>query len=67
MKVYIIILKKNLMHLLIEKFKIKDEIRKNLIPFGIKPKCIFNKVSQETRFICFEYNVVKISNNKKLK
>jgi len=39
----------------IVKYKIKDEIRKRSIPLGIRPKRIFNKVSQEMIFIFPEY------------
>ncbi|KAL6630264.1 hypothetical protein U3516DRAFT_889211, partial [Neocallimastix sp. 'constans'] len=45
----------------IAKHKIKIEIRKNLIPLGmgIKPKRIFDEVSQEMVFIYPEYNAIK--------
>eukprot|EP00833_Pecoramyces_ruminatium_P015376 jgi/Orpsp1_1/1189408/evm.model.d7180000071837.1 len=43
----------------IMKHKIKDKIRKNSIPFEIKPKRIFNEVSQEMGYICPEYNSIK--------
>jgi len=55
MKVYIIFLKKNLM----QNIKNKDEIRKRFVSLSIKPKCIFNEVSQEMRFKCSEYNTIK--------
>ena len=41
------------------KHKIKDEIRKNPVLFDVKPKRIFNKVSQEMGFICPEYDTIK--------
>jgi len=41
------------------KHTIKDEIRNSLIPLSIKPKLIFNEVSQEMRFICLEYDAIK--------
>ncbi|KAG4108085.1 hypothetical protein H8356DRAFT_1416434 [Neocallimastix lanati (nom. inval.)] len=37
------------------KHKIKEEIKKNSIPMDIKPKHIFNAVSQEMGLICPEY------------
>ncbi|KAL6602089.1 hypothetical protein U3516DRAFT_67470 [Neocallimastix sp. 'constans'] len=53
MKVYIIILKKNLMHLYqLQSIKFNDDVRKSSIPLGIKPKPIFNEISQEMGFIC---------------
>ena len=39
--------------------KIKDGIEKNSIPFGIKIKLLYNKISKEMRFICPEYNSIK--------
>ncbi|KAL6593504.1 hypothetical protein U3516DRAFT_804873 [Neocallimastix sp. 'constans'] len=39
----------------VAKHKIKEEIKKNSIPMDIKPKHIFNAVSQEMGLICPEY------------
>jgi len=39
--------------------KIKDGIEKSSIPFGIKIKLLYNKISKEMRFICPEYNSIK--------
>jgi len=39
--------------------KIKDGIEKNSIPFSIKIKLLYNKISKEMRFICPEYNSIK--------
>ncbi|KAL6632215.1 hypothetical protein U3516DRAFT_792336 [Neocallimastix sp. 'constans'] len=39
----------------VTKHKIKEEIKKNSIPMDIKPKHIFNVVSQEMGLICPEY------------
>ncbi|ORY20446.1 hypothetical protein LY90DRAFT_516785 [Neocallimastix californiae] len=41
------------------KHKIKEEIKKNSIPMDIKPKHIFNAVSQEMGLICPEYNTIR--------
>ncbi|KAG4093814.1 hypothetical protein H8356DRAFT_1428516 [Neocallimastix lanati (nom. inval.)] len=41
------------------KHKIKDEIKKSLIPSDIKSKRIFDKISQEIRYICPEYKTIK--------
>jgi len=41
------------------KHKIKDEIKKSLIPSDIKSKRIFNKISQEIVYICPEYKTIK--------
>ena len=38
----------------IMKHKIKDEIEKNSIPFGIKIKPLYNKISKEMGLICPE-------------
>ena len=43
----------------IMKHKIKDGIEKSSIPFGIKIKLLYNKISKEMRFICSEYNSIK--------
>ena len=59
MKVYIIISKKKLMCLSVAKHKIKEEIKKNSIPMDIKPKHIFNAVSQEIGLICSEYGTIR--------
>ncbi|ORY10454.1 hypothetical protein LY90DRAFT_518700 [Neocallimastix californiae] len=48
------------------KHKIKEEIKKNSIPMDIKPKHIFNAVSQEMGLICPEYSTLD-PNNKKYK
>ena len=39
--------------------KIKDGIEKNSIPFGIKIKHIYNKISKEMGLIYPEYNLIK--------
>jgi len=39
--------------------KIKDEIKKSSIPFGIKIKPLYNKISNEMGFICPKYNSIK--------
>ncbi|ORY37164.1 hypothetical protein LY90DRAFT_511356 [Neocallimastix californiae] len=43
----------------VAKHKIKEEIKKNLIPMNIKPKHIFNVVSQEMGLICPEYSTIR--------
>jgi len=43
----------------IMKHKIKDEFEKSSIPYGIKIKPLYNKISKEMRFICPEYNSIK--------
>ncbi|KAG4092093.1 hypothetical protein H8356DRAFT_1322114 [Neocallimastix lanati (nom. inval.)] len=43
----------------IMKHKIKNGIEKSSIPFGIKIKPLYNKISKEMRFICQEYNSIK--------
>ena len=43
----------------ITKHKIKEEIRKSSIPMDLKPKHIYNEVSQEMGFICPEYNSIR--------
>jgi len=52
------------------KYKIKDGIGKSSIPFGIKTKSLYNKISKEMGLICPEYNSIKsqisINLNKKL-
>ncbi|KAG4083009.1 hypothetical protein H8356DRAFT_1383049 [Neocallimastix lanati (nom. inval.)] len=40
------------------KHKIKDEIKKSLIPSDIKSKRIFDKISQEIVYICPEYKTI---------
>jgi len=66
MKIYIIILKKNLTHPYRLQIKIKDNLRKNSIPMSIKLKFIFNKVSQEMVCICSEYIVIKSQITRKI-
>ncbi|KAG4100397.1 hypothetical protein H8356DRAFT_1422877 [Neocallimastix lanati (nom. inval.)] len=41
------------------KHKIKDGIEKSSIPFGIKIKPLYNKISKEMELICPEYNSIK--------
>ncbi|KAG4095231.1 hypothetical protein H8356DRAFT_1427120 [Neocallimastix lanati (nom. inval.)] len=41
------------------KHKIKDRIEKSSIPFGIKIKPLYNKISKEMELICPEYNSIK--------
>ncbi|KAL6613572.1 hypothetical protein U3516DRAFT_826796 [Neocallimastix sp. 'constans'] len=43
----------------IMKHKIKDGIEKSSIPFGIKIKPLYNKISKEMGLICPEYNSIK--------
>ncbi|ORY70701.1 hypothetical protein LY90DRAFT_504035 [Neocallimastix californiae] len=43
----------------VAKHKIKEEIKKNSIPMDIKPKHIFNSVSQEMGLICPEYSTIR--------
>ncbi|KAL6593465.1 hypothetical protein U3516DRAFT_767393, partial [Neocallimastix sp. 'constans'] len=43
----------------IMKHKIKNGIEKSSIPFGIKIKPLYNKISKEMRFICPEYYSIK--------
>ncbi|KAL6604341.1 hypothetical protein LY90DRAFT_507256 [Neocallimastix californiae] len=43
----------------IMKHKIKDGIEKSSIPFGIKIKPLYNKISIEMGLICPEYNSIK--------
>ncbi|ORY70832.1 hypothetical protein LY90DRAFT_503935 [Neocallimastix californiae] len=35
------------------------ELKKSSIPYGIKIKPLYNKISKEMRFICLEYNSIK--------
>ncbi|KAG4085591.1 hypothetical protein H8356DRAFT_1335293 [Neocallimastix lanati (nom. inval.)] len=35
------------------------ELKKSSIPYGIKIKPLYNKISKEMRFICSEYNSIK--------
>ncbi|KAG4088971.1 hypothetical protein H8356DRAFT_1346427 [Neocallimastix lanati (nom. inval.)] len=35
------------------------ELKKSSIPYGIKIKSLYNKISKEMRFICSEYNSIK--------
>ncbi|KAG4101344.1 hypothetical protein H8356DRAFT_1422173 [Neocallimastix lanati (nom. inval.)] len=35
------------------------ELKKSSIPYGIKIKPLYNKISKEMRFICPEYNSIK--------
>ncbi|KAG4090664.1 hypothetical protein H8356DRAFT_1409679 [Neocallimastix lanati (nom. inval.)] len=51
--------KEKLMCLSVAKHKIKEEIKKNSIPMDIKPKHIFNAVSQEMGLICPEYSTIR--------
>jgi len=39
--------------------RIKNEIRKSSISLGIKPRRIFNEISQEMGLICPEYDAIK--------
>ncbi|ORY28868.1 hypothetical protein LY90DRAFT_513015 [Neocallimastix californiae] len=60
MKVYITISKKEIdVPISVAKHKIKEEIKKNSIPMDIKPKHIFNAVSQEMGLICPEYSTIR--------
>ncbi|KAG4095090.1 hypothetical protein H8356DRAFT_1427269 [Neocallimastix lanati (nom. inval.)] len=43
----------------VAKHKIKEEIKKNSIPMDIKPKHIFNAVSQEMGLICPQYSTIR--------
>jgi len=43
------------------KHKIKNEIRKSSIPFDLKPKRIFDEISQDMGCHCCEYKTVKSS------
>ncbi|ORX76575.1 hypothetical protein BCR32DRAFT_303757 [Anaeromyces robustus] len=43
----------------IVKHKMKNEIRKSSFPFDIKPKRIYEEISQEIGYICPEYNTIK--------
>jgi len=45
--------------LFIMKHKIKDGVEKSSIPFGIKIKSLYNKISNEMGLICPEYNSIK--------
>ncbi|ORY36956.1 hypothetical protein LY90DRAFT_511382 [Neocallimastix californiae] len=47
------------MSISVAKHKIKEEIKKNSIPMNIKPKHIFNAVSQKTGLICPEYSTIR--------
>jgi len=38
---------------------LKMELKKSSIPYGIKIKSLYNKISKEMRFICSEYNSIK--------
>jgi len=46
------------------KYKIKKEIKKSSIPFNIKPKRVFNQISQDIGFICPEFKYTKSQINK---
>ncbi|KAL6627905.1 hypothetical protein U3516DRAFT_793963 [Neocallimastix sp. 'constans'] len=50
----------------IMKHKIKDGIEKSSIPFGIKIKSLYNKISNEMGLICPEYNSIKSQISKNL-
>ncbi|ORX64099.1 hypothetical protein BCR32DRAFT_287330 [Anaeromyces robustus] len=41
------------------KHKIKEEIRKSTIPMDLKPRRIYNEVSQNVGFICPEYDTIR--------
>ncbi|ORX61817.1 hypothetical protein BCR32DRAFT_251741 [Anaeromyces robustus] len=41
------------------KHKIKEEIRKSTIPMDLKPRRIYNEVSQNMGFICPEYDTIR--------
>jgi len=41
------------------KYKIKKEIKNSSIPFKIKPKRVFNQISQDIGFICPEFKSIK--------
>ena len=41
------------------KHKIKNEIRKNTNPFNLKPRNLYNELSQNMGLICPEYSSVK--------
>ncbi|ORX76414.1 hypothetical protein BCR32DRAFT_284173 [Anaeromyces robustus] len=41
------------------KHKIKEEIRKSIIPMDLKPRRIYNEVSQNMGFICPEYDTIR--------
>ncbi|KAG4099871.1 hypothetical protein H8356DRAFT_1423473 [Neocallimastix lanati (nom. inval.)] len=43
----------------VAKHKIKEEIKKNSIPMNIKPKHIFNAISQEMGLTCPEYSTIR--------
>ncbi|ORY36092.1 hypothetical protein LY90DRAFT_511658 [Neocallimastix californiae] len=43
----------------VAKHRIKEEIKKNSIPMDIKPKHIFNAVSQEMGLICPDYSTIR--------
>jgi len=53
-------------YLFIMKHKIKDGIEKSSIPYGIKIKHLYNKISKKMRFICPEYNSIKSKISKNL-
>jgi len=48
------------------KHKIKDGIEKSSIPFGIKIKPLYNKISKEMGLICPEYNSIKSKISRKI-
>ncbi|KAG4107832.1 hypothetical protein H8356DRAFT_1285572 [Neocallimastix lanati (nom. inval.)] len=50
----------------IMKHKIKDGIEKSSIPFGIKIKPLYNKISKEMGLICPEYNSIKFQISRNL-
>ncbi|KAL6596798.1 hypothetical protein U3516DRAFT_803828 [Neocallimastix sp. 'constans'] len=50
----------------IMKHKIKDGIEKSSIPFGIKIKPLYNKISKEMGLICPEYNSIKSKISRKI-
>jgi len=41
------------------KHKIKETIRKNPFSLDIRPKCIFNGISQDMGLICPEFNSIR--------
>ncbi len=48
------------------KHKIKDQIRKSLTPCDIKPKRLFDEISEDMGFICPEYKTIKSQITRKI-
>ena len=50
----------------IVKHKIKEEFKNSANPFDIKPRILFNEISQKVGFICPEYDTIKSQINRNM-